>query len=295
MRDFYSHFTEPSVAVPEGSTGPGGDGSRPGRLIGCRRNSYNGTSSQHPKWQGETGSNSLLPACSASEILDITFGHPEQSSIIENWVNSVVGEEDRRRIYGNTAVTRAMKSLHVKHYENNELPYSGELRRDGSQMKAFIGVRQRAGRKMFTLAHELAHAALYLLDAEIDHDHNGTERLCDLFAAELIMPAELVHEIWRKTPDARAVAGLRNTTRSSVAASCLRMAECLGDAASGLVLADGCIKKYGSDLGASLAHSVMFTFRKAPGGTSSWILPNGLTVSTHATEKLIFFVARRTS
>jgi len=222
------------------------------------------------------------------------FGRPDQSSIIENWVNSVTGVEDRRQVYGPAAVACAMERLNIEHYEDDDLAHSGELRRYGSQMKVFIQTKQRTGRKMFTAAHELAHAALYTLDAALDHNYGGTERLCDLFAVELIMPEKLVHHIWRMTPDAKAVAELVNTTGSSVAASCLRIAEYLGEAACGLVLSDGRIKKYGMDLGLDISDSVMFTLGKAPAGTSSWILPNGLTVSTHATQKHTYFLARKT-
>jgi uncharacterized protein DUF955 len=227
-------------------------------------------------------------------MLQIRFSHPQQSSPIENWVDSVTGETDRRLIYGYIALERVKKKLQVRLRPDRDMTHLGELRLDGSELTAFIQAGQSSGRRMFTVAHELAHAALYRLDPESDQDHDGTERLCDLFAVELIMPAILVSDIWRKTPDARAVAELVATANASAAASCLRVAEILGEAASGLVTADGDITKYGTDLGPELVDSVMFTFRKAPLGTSSWILPNGLTVSTHTEDNRTFFVARRT-
>ena len=275
-------------------TRPVGFSVRPGRLIRRRHHSYNGYRPRPTARSDVGGTNQALPPCPASSMLHARFRHPEQRSIIENWVNSVIGESDRRQIFGRTAVERAKKKLQVRQYEDHDVMHSGELRLDGSELKAFIRAGQSAGRKMFTMAHELAHAALYRLDAESDQDHDGTERLCDLFAVEMTMPMILVQDIWRKTPDARAVAELVKTTKSSAAASCLRVAEVRGDAASGLLSTNGHIKTYGADLGPELYDSVMFTFRKAPLGTSSWILPNGLTVSTHTTGKRTFFLARRT-
>jgi Zn-dependent peptidase ImmA (M78 family) len=57
------------------------------------------------------------------------------------------------------------------------------------------------GRKRFTLAHELGHSCInnvlhitqpFCLDIEVDRPRTPMERLCNRFAADLLMPAEAV-------------------------------------------------------------------------------------------------------
>ena len=216
------------------------------------------------------------------------------TDIIEDWVNSVIGEHDRSRIYGRTAVARAKKKMQVKHYEDDDMLHYGELRLDGCQLKAFIRTGQHEGREMFTIAHELGHAALYMLKPEFDQDAAGTERLCDLFAVELTMPVKLVCEIWHNMPDARSIAWLAKKTGSSLTASCIRIAEYRGDITTGLASADGVIQKqYGANAVRNLGFSVKYASTKTSAGKTSWSVSNGLAVSTHPAKNRMVFIARR--
>jgi hypothetical protein len=195
-------FLEPTVIVSEQPARPV-DEPRPGKLIGCRHQSAHSIHlTGRSTWIDDQDAIFTLPDCPASEILRNRFGCLSNAALIEEWVSAVICEHDRRQVYGQTATERAKKRLRVRHCEDHDLTHYGELRLDGSQLKAFIRTGQHQGRTTFTLAHELGHAALHLMNPELDQRAIGTERLCDLFAAELTMPVALVEDIWYRTPDA---------------------------------------------------------------------------------------------
>jgi len=64
----------------------------------------------------------------------------------------------------------------------------------------------------FTLAHELAH--IVMGDVAVESGGCGSplpegptrESACDTFAAELLMPAPLVRDAWRRDPDVAVLA-----------------------------------------------------------------------------------------
>jgi hypothetical protein len=229
------------------------------------------------------------------------FSRPGVASLVEEWVSWGVGEHDRRQVFGQTAAERAKKRLRVQHWEDDDLTHYGELRLDGSQLKAFISKAQSQGRTMFTLGHELGHAAIHRMNPGLDQRAAGTERLCDLFATELTMPAALVDDIWYRMPDAKAIATLARTTQSSLTASCIRIAELRGGITTGLASSDGCIFKcYGSISAGDLRFLVAQAYTKACEKEASWIISDGTAVHVSAIAKspkdasLIAFVARRT-
>ena len=277
------------------------DESRPGKLIGCRHQPSNSIYlSGQSTWTGDLRTITVPPECPASRILRATFGQPDDLDLVEDWVNSVTGEEDRSKVYGKTAVERAKKRLQVRHYEDRDLAHYGELRLDGCQLKAFIRTGQHRGREMFTVAHELGHASLHLLDPEFDQRAEGTERLCDLFAVEMTMPAMLVHDIWDSAPDARAITRLARKTNCSLTASCIRIAEYNRNVTTGRAYANGyIIKHYGPIAARDLRIPVEQAYRKASEKKSSWAMSNGLAVHTRTVKKLsegpdlVVFLARR--
>jgi hypothetical protein len=251
-------------------------------------------------WTDDQDAIFTLPDCPASEILRNRFGRLGGTSLIERWVNWGVGEHDRRRVYGRTAAERAKKRLRVQHCEDPDLRHYGELRLDGRQLKAFISTGQSPGRTMFTLGHELGHAAIYRMNSGLDQQADGTERLCDLFAAELTMPVALVEDIWCRMPDARAIIALAKVSQGSLSASCIRIAELHDDITTGLASSDGFIfKHYGSISAHDLRFPVTRAYRRTFETNDSWIISDGIAAHVSATTKspkdpsLIAFIARR--
>jgi hypothetical protein len=287
---------EPSVVIPARSAMPGVEKSRPGQLIGCRHQAAcSDYSCKHSKPTSEPSVIPIRPNSAVTQVLRARLRQPDQSKIIEDWVSSVIGEDDRSRIFGLTAVSRAKRGLNVEHHDTTNMLHDGELKLDGGQLKAFIRTGQSKGREMYTLAHELGHAALYAMDSRFDQSTPGVEKICNLFAAELTMPTRLVCDIWRETPDAESIAALAKKTRASLSASCVRLAEHLRNATTGLASCDGVIvRQYNANLMPDLQDSFLFTHLRALDGKSTWILPNGLTVNIYVMKKRIVFLARRT-
>jgi Zn-dependent peptidase ImmA (M78 family) len=235
-----------------------------------------------------------LPDCQATRTLRARFTGSEGLAIIEEWVDSVIGNEDRSECFGQTAVARAMRKLGVERHDSDDMLCDGELRLVEDRWIAYIRTGQPERRRRFTVAHELGHAALYSVDPRIDQGGPGVERVCNLFAAELLMPASLVRNIWRNGSDAEAIKTLAWRTASSLSASCVRLAEHVGTITTGLASTDGAIiEQYGANSGGDLQAIVSLVSRSARKGKASLRTPRGLTMSTQAVDGRIVFVAQR--
>jgi hypothetical protein len=236
----------------------------------------------------------VLPDCPATNALRTKFPGLEGAAAIENWVDQVVGDEDRIQCFGVTAAARARRKLEVMHRSHDQMLGEGELRLDGDRWIAYIPDSQPRRRARFALAHELGHAALYAVDPKLDQCGPGVERICNLFAAELLMPEKLVEHIWCTWPDAEAIWRLAWKTASSLSASCIRLAEHVGTITTGLASADGLItERYGAKLDGVLRGSVSVVSRSAHKGKASVQILRELTVSIRASDGRIAFVVQR--
>ena len=72
-----------------------------------------------------------------------------------------------------------------------DLPISGELRKDGDGFKVVYSARLSPGRKRFTIAHELGHAIFETTGPNCPRYGNELERICDMLAAELLLPRKI--------------------------------------------------------------------------------------------------------
>ncbi len=114
--------------------------------------------------------------------------------------------------------------------EDGRLEHSAEL-----SVIIIRGDRQLRGRprRRFTLAHEVGHLLLARPDEKLlarrDWNDDRTERFCDDFAAALLLPRQWVGETYRRHPPVLAtVRDLAERTRTSLAASLVRLNEVLG-------------------------------------------------------------------
>lgn len=266
---------------------------RPGELVGRRvaEQRFCGNC----KVAYESSTMLLLPDCPALAALSATFACSIGSGLIESWVNSVTGNPDRSKCSGSTAVTRAMKKLDIKAQYCEDMRHDGELRIVDGHLMAFIPSNDgRSLREFFTLAHELGHAALHVLDPEIDQSGPAVERLCNLFAAELLMPTKIVHMICQEAPSADAIVKLARRTSSSLQASCVRIAEYLGSATAGLASPDGAVvESYGAKLTGSHRNDLASACKIASAGRSLMILQDKLIVSTRTIDsRRVVFLMR---
>ena len=83
------------------------------------------------------------------------------------------------------------QKLGVSEIVADDIPFSGELRRERSELILRYGSHLPQGRKRFTIAHELGHAVLLRAGLSLPHKGTEVERLCDLLASALLMPPEV--------------------------------------------------------------------------------------------------------
>lgn len=133
--------------------------------------------------------------------------------------------------------------LHIQVSEAPDAPFEGTLRKmENGQFTVLLNESASEERKRFTLAHEIAHTFFYS-DLELHRErHSGCaifdpeeERLCDIGAAELLMPRRyfkadlerLRDENGSVTP--QAVLELASLYRVSIQAACVSVARIVSD------------------------------------------------------------------
>jgi Zn-dependent peptidase ImmA (M78 family) len=78
--------------------------------------------------------------------------------------------------------------LNVTEFCAEEMPISGELRRVGGALKLAYSCDLSPVRRNFTIAHELGHAVFLSTGPNCPRMGDELERLCDMLAAEILMP-----------------------------------------------------------------------------------------------------------
>jgi IrrE N-terminal-like domain len=115
--------------------------------------------------------------------------------------------------------------LRINAFEAADIPGSGELRRDGDGFRILYSTYLSVERRRFTIAHELAHALLEQTGSRAPRRGKELERLCDMFAAELLMPKSVFLEMARGEVSTERIIDIARQFRTSVTATGLRYAE----------------------------------------------------------------------
>ena len=84
--------------------------------------------------------------------------------------------------------------LNITGFRAEDVPFSGELRREGSGFAVVYSSALSPARRRFTVAHELAHALFETSGRNCPRVGRELERLCDKIAAELLMPRKVFLE-----------------------------------------------------------------------------------------------------
>lgn len=126
----------------------------------------------------------------------------------------------------------------AKIVEIDSAQYDGLLVRVANVNRGRIGISRHipvAGRKRYTAAHELGHYLLghgsEVVRCRLHEIESWTpalrqeEREANTFAAELLMPADLVQPLIAATPDFRQVEAIAQLCGTSVTASAVRLVE----------------------------------------------------------------------
>ena len=110
--------------------------------------------------------------------------------------------------------------------DDDDIPVVGEVRRENGAFRILCSAGQSAVRRRFTIAHELAHVVFESTGPGAPRVGADLERLCDMIAAEILMPSAIFRAAFTQTVvDASVVRLLATTFETSLTATVLRCAE----------------------------------------------------------------------
>jgi Zn-dependent peptidase ImmA (M78 family) len=104
----------------------------------------------------------------------------------------------------------------------DDLPFSGELRPDNGHFIIVCSKHLSANRRRFTIAHELAHAIFELSGPKCPRSGRELERLCDMIAAEFLMPWRAFKARAGDVPGVDQVLQLARVFQTSLTATAIR-------------------------------------------------------------------------
>ena len=108
------------------------------------------------------------------------------------------------------------------------LPISGELRKQSDGLVVVHSSSLSPARRRFTIAHELGHAVFESTGRNCPRYGRELERICDMLAAEFLMPSEVFMARAGERVHPGHVLRLARDFATSVAATALRCRELLG-------------------------------------------------------------------
>jgi len=113
----------------------------------------------------------------------------------------------------------------VRFVEEEGLPVSGQLRKvkDGFEIACARGMAP--ARKRFTMAHELGHAIFESTGPNCPRSGEELERLCDMLAAEILMPHSVFDGYLGKDVRLDAIFSLARLFQVSLSAAAIRCTE----------------------------------------------------------------------
>ena len=104
-------------------------------------------------------------------------------------------------------------------------PGSGELHRDKDGYRIICSSEQSRPRQRFTVAHELAHVILERTGRNAPRAGSGVERVCDMLAAECLLPTDVFEAQLSRSLTLPDVVQLARTFETSLIATARRCAE----------------------------------------------------------------------
>lgn len=117
------------------------------------------------------------------------------------------------------------RRLNVSGFEAEAIPLSGELRRDGNQFRVVYSSYLPIPQRRFTIAHELGHAVFAMTGPQYPRTGEEVERICDMFAAEFLMPTAVFRSRLRPDLTANSLLELSALFKAPLMSVALRAAE----------------------------------------------------------------------
>jgi Zn-dependent peptidase ImmA (M78 family) len=122
------------------------------------------------------------------------------------------------------------KRVGVVDIRDERLPGSGELRRLKNGFQIVYSADLDAGRRRFTIAHEIGHVVLAACGTKCS-GAKELERICDKIAAEILMPAASFRIYWGINPSMADLFRIAKLFQTSLSATATRAHELCGAAA----------------------------------------------------------------
>jgi hypothetical protein len=118
--------------------------------------------------------------------------------------------------------------LNVTRIISEDLPFSGELRRNSKGFEIACSSHLSASRQRFTVAHELAHVVFETTGPNCPTRGKELERLCDMLASEILMPQDKFLAFADKNLRIEKLFDISRTFKTSLAATSIRCAQLFG-------------------------------------------------------------------
>src|SRR5215213_2728220 len=112
--------------------------------------------------------------------------------------------------------------LNVSGFESEDMPLSGELRRIGSHFRVFYSSYLAPLQRRFTIAHELGHAVFALTGRNYPRTGEEVERICDMLAAEFLMPTVEFRNRLGEEPTAERILELSTLFKAPLFSTAIR-------------------------------------------------------------------------
>ena len=144
---------------------------------------------------------------------------------LQEAVTAVVAEMMQGVACPPTDLVSLGQKLGVSEISYESFPGSGELHKIGEAYRIVCSSDQSPPRRRFTVAHELAHVILDRTGRNAPRTGGAVERICDMLAAECLMPADEFERRLSAVPTCDDVRRLAAVFATSLRATAIRCAE----------------------------------------------------------------------
>ena len=162
-----------------------------------------------------------LPAEHVEALLAHELAHIRRNDYLVNLLQGVALPP--------TDLAALCERLGVSRIVEDDVPFSGALRRCGETFEVVCSRYLSPDRRRFTIAHELAHL---VLDSNLRRcglrSGRELERLCDMLAAELLMPRGVFFKLTDDCLSLKSILQASRLFETSLAATSIRFSELYG-------------------------------------------------------------------
>jgi len=153
------------------------------------------------------------------------FQRMTSSASVEDGIARVVSDLLHQVPCPPTDLDKVCQKLDVSIRDSDELIGTGALIRDGASFNILCASGLPLERRRFTIAHEIAHLVIDRSAKRIVRHSSELERLCDVFAAELLMPRPVFVAALARSARLRDLPALAKSFQVSLTSAAIRWAE----------------------------------------------------------------------